>query len=191
MEAKSLIFISRPALLFLLTAGAGLVLTLHSLGRNLWCSCGSFNPFVWQASSEHGSQHLFDLYSPTHFLHGFLFYGGLFLVARKLPWQVRFSLAVLLEAAWEIAENSPVIIDRYRTATFALGYYGDSILNSLSDVLFCAGGFLFCSRYSWKVCAFIFVLIELLLLVLIRDNLTLNILMLVYPLPQIKAWQLG
>jgi hypothetical protein len=139
----------------------------------------------------HNSQHLLDPYSLSHVLHGILFFGVLWLLRRRisLPW--RFAIAAAIEIAWEMAENSPIIINRYRTATMALGYTGDSILNSLGDIASFLVGFWVAKklRLWWSVA--IFLAVELLLLWWIRDNLALNVLMLLWPIDAIRRWQQG
>ena len=164
---------------------------LRRQGRTWWCSCGQ--PFLWvgDVHSSHCSQHLFDPYSFTHVLHGVVFCGILTWAVPPLLPNWRLFLAVLVESLWELLENSQVVIQRYRAATIALGYEGDSIVNSLSDILCCAAGFVLARRLGLRRSAILFVLTELILLVWIRDNLTLNVLMLVYPIDAIKAWQSG
>ncbi len=137
------------------------------------------------------SQRMADPYSLSHIVHGVLFFGMLWLVARRLPLGQRFVLAVLLEAGWEVLENSPIVIDRYRAVTIALGYEGDSILNSTSDVVMMSLGFLTASRVRWWLSVAAVVAIEVGCLVWVRDNLTLNIVMLVHPVEAIKAWQMA
>jgi hypothetical protein len=142
---------------------------------------------IWSSSQ---SQRVFDPYTFSHILHGVLFYALLWLVARRSSINARFLGAVALEGVWEILENSPMIIDRYRAVTIAQGYIGDSILNSVSDIVMAALGFLIAWRLTlWQNVAFV-VFTELLMLVLIRDNLTLNIVMLVWPLDSIREWQM-
>lgn len=138
---------------------------------------------------EHNSQHLFDPYSLTHFLHGFVFCGFLYWWVPRSTRDWRFIVALVAEALWEIFENSPFIIDRYREATLAQGYEGDSILNSLGDVLSCATGVVAAHRLGVHISIYVFVAVEGLLLVWIRDNLTLNVLMLLFPIEAIKQWQ--
>ncbi len=165
-------------------------ITLLSLGRPPICACGTVE--LWHGAVDSGnSQHLSDWYSPSHLIHGFLFYAfGWWLLRRRAVGE-RLALAMLIEGAWEIAENSPFIIDRYRTATIALGYTGDSILNSLSDLGFMSLGFLLARRLPLWASIAICVGFELLTLAVIRDNLILNVLMLVSPVDAIKAWQGG
>ena len=141
---------------------------------------------IW---SSENSQRVADAYSFSHMIHGMLFYGLLWLVARRLPVKARFLAALLIEAGWELLENSPLIIDRYRAETISQGYVGDSVLNSACDVGMMALGFLV-ARWSklWLVVTLI-VAMELGCLWWVRDNLTLNVIMLVRPVPAIKAWQ--
>lgn len=143
---------------------------------------------IWSSSQ---SQRVLDPYSFSHIIHGLLFYGLLWLVARKSPISARFLGAIVLEAAWEILENSPLIIDRYRAVTIAQGYVGDSILNSVSDVFMAAFGFLLAWRLRLAASITLIVATELLMLALIRDNLALNIVMLAYPIEAIRVWQVN
>lgn len=141
---------------------------------------------VW---SREQSQRFADPYTFSHIIHGMLFYGFLWLVARQLPVRYRLVGALLLEAGWEILENSPLIIDRYRAVTISLGYVGDSIFNSLSDIFFAGLGFLFAWRAKLWVIIILIITMELGTLIWVRDNLTLNIIMLAYPIEAIKNWQ--
>jgi hypothetical protein len=167
------------------------IIILYSMGRLPICECGYVKLFEPGVNTSGNSQHLSDWSTPSHIIHGFLFYGLGWLLLRRAPLSARLSLAVLIEAAWEIAENSPLVIDRYRTATMALGYSGDSILNSGMDTIFMALGFLFAARMPVWVTVALAIAFELLTLVIIRDNLTLNVLMLVWPVEAIKVWQGG
>lgn len=150
-------------------------------------------PGLWTADiwSNLCSQRVADAYSFSHIAHGLLFYALLWLVARRLPVRVRFLLAVLLEAGWELLENSPIIINRYREATMALGYAGDSILNSVSDILMMSLGFFIAYRAKPWMSVLILVVMEVGCALWIRDNLTLNIIMLIHPIEAIKVWQMG
>jgi hypothetical protein len=168
----------------------GLVL-LRLMGRPWWCACGEWSAWSGEVNSQHNSQHLFDFYSASHVLHGFLFWWGLQWLVPPRCERWLLPMAVLLEVLWELAENSPFIIQRYRAATFALGYEGDSVLNSLMDIVCAAVGFLIARRLPWKQGVAVYVVVELLLVWLIRDNLSLNMLMLLVPLPALKAWQMG
>ena len=171
---------------------AATALALHFMGRSTWCACASYVPWSWEVFSRHNSQHLIDPYTPTHVLHGVIFYFFLWLVARKrLSLDARFLTAVTLESAWELLENSPMIIERYRKATISLDYYGDSVINSVSDIVACAAGFLLVSKLPVRASIALFVGVEIALALLIRDNLTLNVLMLLWPLAAVRRWQSG
>ena len=164
---------------------------LLAMGRPPICTCGTIALWEPSALSPRTSQMLSDWYSPSHLVHGFLFYAFLWLVARRWPVERRFLVALLVEAAWEITENTPMIIDRYREATTAVGYTGDSVINSLSDIAMMALGFLAARRLPlWAAIAIVLAL-ELVPLWVIRDNLTLNVWMLLAPNDAIRAWQSG
>lgn len=159
-------------------------------GRNPICTCGYVS--LWHGALDAGnSQHIADWYTPSHIIHGFLFYALGWALLRSRPPGERFILAVAIEAAWEILENSPIIIDRYREATIALGYTGDSVVNSVADVAWMALGFALARRAPAWLTIVIAISFELLALWVIRDNLTLNILMLVSPIEAVKVWQGG
>jgi hypothetical protein len=160
------------------------------MGREPMCTCG-FVSFWHGAVDSQNSQQISDWYTFSHVLHGIGFYALLVVIARRLPAPVRLLLAVVLEGAWEIAENSPFIIDRYRTATVSLNYYGDTVVNSLSDVVAMIAGFWLARRLPIAVTVAMVLTIELLLAIVIRDNLTLNIIMLIHPIDAIRQWQLG
>ena len=162
---------------------------LRSQGRLWWCSCDYL--LLWSGNpwSSDNSQHLLDPYSFTHVLHGFLFCGLIALIAPRLRRAWQLWLAISLEAVWEAVENSRFVIERYREETAALGYQGDTIVNSLSDILLCGLGFLLASRLGFRRTLALFVLTEVALAVWIRDNLSLNVLMLIYPIEAVKEWQ--
>ena len=182
----------RPLLRALLVFGAILaiqVITQWLMGRVWICECGDVKLWEGQVLSEGNSQHITDWYTPSHVIHGFLFYGLAWLVIRRRPLSWRLGLATLIETAWEIAENTPLVIDRYRSATVSLHYYGDSILNSAMDTIFMAIGFFLAARLPVWLTIILAVAAEIVTAIVIRDNLTLNVLMLVWPIDAIKAWQ--
>lgn len=172
----------------LLALTAGILL---AMGRIPICECGAIHLWSPADDAAGNSQHIADWYTPSHILHGFLFYWLLWLVLRSRPIDERALIALVIEAAWEIVENSPWIIDRYREATIAVGYTGDSVLNSLFDILWMLAGFAFARRAPVWLTVAVGIAFELLALWVIRDNLTLNVLMLVYPLDAVRAWQGG
>jgi hypothetical protein len=176
---------------------ASVTLVLSMMAIELWMGRLALGPdgqfAIWESDiwSAAMSQRFADPYSFTHVLHGVLFYAALWLVAPQLPLSTRALLAVLVEAAWEVLENSPIIIDRYRAVTISLGYEGDSIVNSLGDVVMMAIGFALAARLRvWQSVLFV-ALVELVLLLWLRDNLTLNIIMLIYPIDAIRDWQMA
>lgn len=174
------------AIVLLLTA-----YQLHSQGRLWVCSCGYLSLWVGDIWSSDNSQHLLDPYSFTHGLHGFVFY---WLLAWSLPGLLRvwrLWLAVVIEAVWEVVENSEFIIQRYREATLALGYQGDTIINSLADILLCGLGFVLAYQLGFRRSLVLFVVAEIILLIWIKDSLILNVIMLLYPSEAIKTWQVG
>ena len=164
-------------------------LVLLAMGRSPICPCGTVKLWHGDIWSAENSQHIFDWYSFTHVLHGIWLYLFLWLVLRHAPVAARLVLAVLLEATWEVVENSNLVIERFRTATISLDYFGDSIVNSIFDVVAMMIGFAI-ARFQPVWTAVLTVIgVEIALAVLIRDNLFLNILMLIYPFEGIKAWQ--
>ena len=172
----------------LLVTGAILLL----MGQPLWCAVGDPAPWSSEVGSAHNSQHLGDPYTLTHLLHGFAFYAILWaLLAHRVGQAGRFTIAMLVEAAWEIFENTDMIIERYRAATISLDYFGDSVANSLADIVACALGYLAAMTLPIWASVAVFAGVELLLMAWIRDSLLLNILMLVWPIEAIKSWQMG
>ena len=172
----------------LVAAAAAIELTM---GRVAICQCGSVKLWHGVVNSAENSQHVTDWYTFSHVIHGLGFYALLWLVARRTTVGTRFLAAVLLEATWEVFENTPFVIDRYRTATIALDYYGDSLVNSVSDIVAMMCGFWIARRLPVWSSVVLVVTLELFVVVMIRDNLTLNIVMLLYPLDAIRQWQAG
>jgi hypothetical protein len=168
---------------------AGTAYLLRSQGRLWWCSCDYLLLWSGDPWSSDNSQHLLDPYSFTHLLHGFVLCGLLALIVPRLSQIWQLWLAVSIEALWEALENSEFVIRRYREETAALGYHGDTIVNSLGDILVCGLGFVFARRLGLRRTLALFVLTEIALAIWIRDNLTLNILMLIYPIEGVKEWQ--
>ena len=175
-----------PYALLIVAAAAAIEL---SFGRHPICTCGAVELWVGARDSSKTSQMLLDWYSLSHVVHGLLFYAALWLVARRRPIEWRFLFAMLIEAMWEVVENTPWVIDRYRATTAALGYSGDSVLNSMSDIAMMAVGFLLARKLpTWASIALLLTL-EIIPLFVIRDNLTLNIWALLEPNASIQAWQ--
>ena len=174
-----------PALLIFAAAVAILI----AMDRPPICTCGTIA--LWGPIGPTQSQMLADWYSPSHIVHGLLFYAILWLVARRTPVERRFLFALIVESAWEIVENTPMVIDRYRTATAALGYTGDSVVNSMSDIAMMALGFLTARKLPLWAAIALLIALELIPLVVIRDDLALNVWMLVAPNDAIRAWQAG
>jgi len=172
--------------LIILAAAAAIEL---AFGRTPICTCGRIDPWVASRDSAATSQMLADWYSLSHIVHGLLFYAALWLVFRRWPVERRFLAAMLIEAGWEVIENTPFVIDRYRSTTAALGYNGDSVVNSASDILMMALGFLAARKLPVWASVLLVILLELIPLLVIRDNLTLNIWNLVAPNPAVQAWQ--
>jgi Protein of unknown function (DUF2585) len=186
---QALMGISRKYWLFIAGLFLAGIAILFMMDRPPLCTCGTIKLWDGVVNGPGNSQHIADWYTFSHIIHGFLFFGLTWLLMRERPLGLRAAVAVMLELAWEILENSSIIIDRYREATAAIGYSGDSIVNSVADGGWMLFGFLIASRLPWKITAAIAVAFELFTLWMIRDNLTLNILMLVAPNDNIRAWQ--
>jgi hypothetical protein len=178
-----------PVFAMLATVGAAAIL-LRREGRLWICACGSIQVWSGQVCSANNSQHFLDPYSLTHLLHGFLFFWLLFWLAGRLSagWQV--ALAVAIEACWEVFENTNFIIDRYRSATAALGYNGDTVVNSFGDILCCLIGFVIARRLGLRRSLVVFAVLEVVLIIWIKDSLLLEILTLIVPIDVVRAWQM-
>jgi hypothetical protein len=164
---------------------------LLAMGRHPICTCGTIDLWVGGRDSPRTSQMLADWYSFSHIVHGLWFYAFLWLFARRAPIEWRFLIAVVVEASWEIVENTPMVIDRYRTATAALGYNGDSVLNSVMDIAMMGLGFLIARKLPVWASIALLIIFELVPLYVIRDNLALNIWMLLWPDQGVATWQSG
>lgn len=165
---------------------------LHLFGRVWWCRQGDNAIFVSAAwNSSHTSQHILDPYTLTHLLHGVALMWIISLLLPRLQAEWRFVVAILIECGWEILENSDFIISRYRANTASFDYFGDSVANSVSDIAACAIGFIVASRLGKWRSLLLFIAVEILLIIWVRDSLLINIIMLLYPLESIRQWQLG
>ena len=182
---------SRRAWIIAFAILAAAAATLLLMGRNPICTCGTVDLWVGARDSPKTSQMLADWYSPSHIVHGLLFYAFLRLVAGRAQLELRFLAALLVEAGWEVIENTPFVIDRYRATTAALGYTGDSIINSVSDIFMMALGFLVARKLPVWASLLALILLELIPLLVIRDNLALNVWQLIAPSEALQRWQAG
>jgi len=180
---------TQAAIVVALIAAAAIV--LYAMGHPLICKCGTVKLWHFDVVSAENSQHIFDWYTPSHVIHGFLFYAVLWLIAPRLSFGQRLILAVMVEASWEVVENTDFVINKYREATVSLDYYGDSVLNSVSDIAFMIAGFFLAARLPVWLTVVLAIALEVFVGVMIRDGLTLNVIMLVWPLDQILQWQQG
>ena len=179
--------IAGGAVLLIIAAQA---IVLHLMGRVWICSCGTVRLWVGDIRSSELSQQLFDWYTPSHIVHGILFYGLLRLLLPRAPVLVRLAIAAGIEGAWEIAENSSWVIEAYRKQALAAGYVGDSNLNSLSDMLAMMSGFTLARLLPWKATVALVLVLEIGVAILVHDNLTLNVLNFIHRFPAIEAWQM-
>jgi hypothetical protein len=178
-------------ILAIATAFTATAIILQSQGRIWWCANDSFTPWSGDIWTRHNSQHLFDPYTFTHILHGVVYFWLISVFFNKMPLIWKFAMAIFIACGWELLENSKYIIERYRAETISLDYTGDSIANSLSDIASCGFGFYLTYRLMfWRSLVF-FLATELILLFWIRDSLTVNVIMLLFPIKAIKDWQIG
>jgi hypothetical protein len=164
----------------------------YMMGRVIICECGTIRLWIGELNTPEGSQHISDWYTFSHIIHGFIFYWFFRLISKKKwPIWLCFVAAVAVEAGWEIIENSTFVINRYNETTISLKYYGDSILNSIADMVFMALGFLMAKKMPVWLTITLIIVMEIGVGYMIRDNLLLNVIMLVYPVEAIKAWQMA
>jgi len=176
------------------TIGLILLVTMFRLQQQgrLWiCDCGRVYLWVGDIWSSDNSQHIFDPYSFSHVLHGVMSWAILMWLLPRLSLSWQLVITTFVEASWEVAENSAMIINRYRESTLALGYNGDTILNSIADIFCCIVGFAIALRLGYRRSLALFIVTELVMILWIKDSFLLNVLMLIYPIQAIKMWQMG
>ena len=166
-------------------------LVVYGMGQPFMCACGHIELWHGIVTDSENSQHLTDWYTLSHFIHGVLFYALLTLFFPRIPMSIRLFLAIGIEMSWEMFENTDFIINRYREQALAQGYFGDSVVNSVGDVVAAIIGFLFAWRFPVWTSIVVVIVLELLALYVIRDNLTLNIIQLIHPVDAIGVWQAG
>ncbi len=181
--------VSKFSALIALLLSLAFIAILFLMDRPPICACGTIKLWHGVVQSSENSQHISDWYTMSHIIHGFIFFGLGRLLLKKWPLGLALCAAILVEGAWEILENSPIIIDRYREVTISYGYAGDSIINSVFDLVWMILGFFMASRLPWKVTVAIALFFEVFTAYMIRDNLALNVLMLVAPIESVKEWQ--
>ena len=194
MQPNGMPVFSRAASWWVLLAAAFVALqvgVLYLYGQPATCACGVIKLWESDVLSPGTSQQFFDWYTFSHIIHGFLFYAGLRYFFPKIAWQYRLAFAIGIEGLWEIVENSPAVIEHYRQQALAAGYVGDSILNSAMDTISMAAGFLFAKRFPIMVTIALALIFEIFTAIMIRDNLTLNVINLIHVVPSINAWQAG
>lgn len=167
------------------------VFYLRWQGRVWWCQQGDLSPISIKVESPHNSQHVFDPYSLSHMLHGVIFFGLLWLPRRWLDPRWRLVAATAIEVVWELLENSPLVIERYRSVTVSFGYEGDSIINSLGDIVSFVAGYFLASKLGLWRSVVLFLVVDLTMLAVMRDNLATNVLMLLWPIDAVRRWQAG
>jgi hypothetical protein len=180
-----------PSIIWPLAFTLAFAIILFSMGREPICKCGYVKLWHGVVNSSENSQHISDWYTFSHIIHGFIFYGLMHLIGPRWSFATKLALATCIEGAWEVFENTDFIINRYREATISLDYFGDSVLNSVSDMVSMMLGFFIAKRLPVPATIGLAVFLELFVGYQIRDNLTLNVIMLLWPLETIKHWQAG